>query len=73
MAREAATRTVMRSPGGRFAIALARDVQPGNWLPAGNAGQLTLVLTVEEPYATGPTPDEAGSVPLPQIRKVVCR
>ena len=64
--------TVMRSPGGRFTITLARSVRPGNWLPTGNAGRLTLVLNVEEPHASGPAPDDAGAVPLPQIRRITC-
>lgn len=65
--------TVMRIPGGSFAISVARDVQPGNWLPAGNAGRLTLMLTIEEPYVTGPAADTGAGVPLPSIRRVTCR
>lgn len=64
--------SVMRNPGGRFVIALARNARPGNWLPTGNAGRLTLVLTVEEPVLAGTSPDDAANVPLPRIRRVTC-
>lgn len=65
--------TVMRSPGGSFAITLARDVRPGNWLPAGSAGRLTLMLSLEEPQGSGAAPDEAGEAALPRIRRTACR
>jgi hypothetical protein len=62
------TATVVRNPDGAFAVNLARDARPGNWLPTGNAGRLTLVLTLIEPGAG------AGADPgMPRIRKVGCR
>lgn len=65
--------TVMRSPGGRFAITLAPEVRPGNWLPTGQSGgRITLALRVEEPQVAGSTPDERGTVPLPGIKRVGC-
>lgn len=61
--------TAMRAPGGGLSIRLARNARPGNWLPTGGAGRLTLVLTVETPQGTadtGPPPQ------LPRIRRVAC-
>lgn len=58
--------TTMRSSGGRIRIRLARNARPGNWLPTGGAGRLTLLLQVED--ATG----TATAQPLPAIRRVSC-
>lgn len=58
--------TVMRSPDGSFLVTLARDARPGNWLPTGAAGRLTLVLTLIE------AGDVVGTG-LPEIRRVACR
>jgi hypothetical protein len=65
--------TLMRAPGGRFSITLARNARPGNWLPTGDAGRLTLVLNFEEPQVSGPGQDEAGGQGLPRIRRLACR
>lgn len=64
--------TVMRNPGGRFTITLARSVRPGNWLPTGNAGRLTLVLNVEEPRTASGTGEDAAALALPQIKRTGC-
>ena len=58
--------TVMRNPDGSFVVTLARDARPGNWLPTGAAGRLTLVLTLIEAGVVGHTG-------LPEIRRVACR
>lgn len=64
--------TAIRAPSGRVAIHLARSARPGNWLPTGGAGRLTLVLQIEDPHeATAGTADEP-QVQLPVIRKVAC-
>ena len=63
--------TLLRSPGGRFSIALARSARPGNWLPTGGAGRVSLVLTVEEQRDGGP-PSMQAWLP-PAIRRVSCR
>ncbi len=68
--------TAMRAPSGRVAIHLARSARPGNWLPTGGAGSLTLVLQVEDPHdattgGTGDTDDEP-IVQLPAVRRVGC-
>ncbi|MDX2308480.1 MAG: DUF1214 domain-containing protein [Hyphomicrobium sp.] len=61
-------------PNGRFSIALARSANPGNWLPTGGAGRLSVVLTrMSWAVATG-TGDEQSSGPdLPKIVRKACR
>ena len=63
--------TVMRPGGNRLDIALSRSARPGNWLPTGGAGRLTLLFTLEEPRASGP--DRSQPKPLPPIRRIACR
>lgn len=60
--------TLMRTPGGRFGVTLARNARPGNWLPTGGAGRLTLQLRIEEARGA----DKADPV-LPVIRRLACR
>jgi hypothetical protein len=64
--------TIARSADGSFLITLSRDARPGNWLPTGGAGRLSLVMTLLE---GGGALDEAGAAgrSLPDIRKVACR
>lgn len=64
--------TLLRAPGGRFSIALARSARPGNWLPTGGAGRVSLLLTVEE-QREGSLPASAASWTPPAIRRVSCR
>ena len=64
--------TLLRTPGGRFSIALARSARPGNWLPTGGAGRISLVLTVEE-QRDGGTPANAPVWTPPAIRRAACR
>jgi hypothetical protein len=70
--------TLLKSPGGRLSIALARSARSGNWLPTGGAGRISLVLTIEESTATlvqSGNPDDAGAGTWqpPGIRRVNCR
>jgi len=58
--------TVLRSFGGRFQIALARSARPGNWLPTGGAGRISLVLALEGR-------DPSVEWQPPSIRRVACR
>jgi hypothetical protein len=58
--------TLLRSPGGRLQIALARSARPGNWLPTAGAGRFSLLLTVEGQ-------DPSISWRPPTIRRVKCR
>ena len=64
--------TVMRAPSGRVAIHLARSARPGNWLPTGGAGSLTLVLQVEDPHETSAGGLDEPPVQLPSIRRIGC-
>ena len=64
--------TLMRGPGRRLDVVLARNARPGNWLPTGGAGRLALHLTVEEPRPASAGPD-AARAPMPAIRRVACR
>lgn len=57
------------NPDGSFFLVLARDARPGNWLPVGGAGRLTLLLTMIEPK---PTVGDAVHT-LPSIRRIGCR
>ena len=43
------SQTIAANPDGSFFIVLAREARPGNWLPVGGAGRLTLMLTMIEP------------------------
>lgn len=63
--------TIMRAPAGGIDIRLARSARPGNWLPTGGGGKITLLLTVDEPRATGA--DEQRAIQLPAIRRLSCR
>ncbi len=64
--------TAMRTPSGRVTIHLARSARPGNWLPTGGAGRLTLVLQAADSQdATAPGSDDTR-IQLPEIRRVSC-
>lgn len=60
--------TLMRTPGGRFGVTLARNARPGNWLPTGGAGRLALQFRIEEPKGASATDPM-----LPTIRRIACR
>ncbi len=62
--------TLLRSPGGRLGVSLARTARPGNWLPTTGAGRISLVMTLEGDGTTAPAQD--GWQP-PTIRRVSCR
>ncbi len=65
--------TVAVRPDGSFIASLGRDARPGNWLPTGGAGSLTLVLTTLDPGT--PLLDDANGtqLSLPEIRRLKCR
>ena len=63
------SQSLASNPDGSFFIVLARDARPGNWLPVGGAGRLTLLLTILEPK---PGAAEARRA-LPTIRRIGCR
>ena len=64
--------TALRAPSGRIVIHLARSARPGNWLPTGGAGSLTLVLQVEDPHETSAGGLDEPPVQLPSIRRIGC-
>lgn len=64
--------TVAVGPDNTFTVTLARDARPGNWLPTGGGGRLTLVLAVVE-GATSIVDGEAADITLPSIKRVACR
>jgi hypothetical protein len=59
-------------PDGTFAVTLAREASPGNWLPTGGAGRLALMFTTFDATIPmlGKTEERRE---LPVIRKVECR
>jgi hypothetical protein len=65
--------TVMREPDGRAVITLARDARPGNWLPLGGAGRITVLLTVQDTRWAAAAEDGTTAKPLPEIQRIACR
>jgi hypothetical protein len=63
------SQTIASNPDGSFFVVLAREARPGNWLPVGGAGRLSLVLTLVEPK---PSVAESA-LQLPNIRRIACR
>lgn len=68
------SQTIALNPDGSFFVVLAREARPGNWLPVGGAGRLTLQFTVLEPrsVALGDGTGEKTRT-LPAIRRISCR
>lgn len=66
--------TIALKPNGDYAITLARDARPGNWLPTGGAGRLALVLTIVDlGLASSEKDREEEKNPIPSIEQVNCR
>lgn len=66
--------TIALQPDGGFVVTLARDARPGNWLPTGGAGRLTLVLSVVDLGLGSSEKDrEEEKNPIPSIEQVACR
>ena len=63
------SQSIAYNPDGSFFIVLARDARPGNWLPVGGAGRLSLLLTVIEPRTSA----AEARRQLPAIRRIGCR
>jgi len=63
------SQTIAANPDGSFFIVLAREARPGNWLPVGGAGRITLLITMIEPK---PSVVESAQQ-LPSIRRIGCR
>lgn len=68
------SQTIALNPDGSFFVVLAREARPGNWLPVGGAGRLTLVFTVLEPRNVSVGDGAADKTRLlPAIRRISCR
>lgn len=70
------SQTLAPNADGSFYIVLARDARPGNWLPVGGAGRLTLQLTLLQPHIAQLAVDpsaETRRLALPVIRRIACR
>lgn len=66
--------TIALKPSGEYVVTLARDARPGNWLPTGGAGRLTLVLSVLDLGLGSSERDrEEERSPIPTIEQVTCR
>lgn len=66
--------TIALKPGGDYAVTLARDARPGNWLPTGGAGRLALVLTIVDLGLGSSEKDrEEEKNPIPTIDQAACR
>lgn len=65
--------TMLRTPGRRFSLALARSARPGNWLPTGGAGRISLMFTVEEMREVDSDPAKGRPWSPPEIKRVSCR
>ncbi len=68
--------TLMRGSATGLNVRLARHARPGNWLPTGGAGRISLLLTLDEPRkVTMQATNTQIDVPqeLPVIRRLTCR
>lgn len=67
--------TAALSPDGRFVASLSRSASPGNWLPTGGAGRLTIVFTlIDMSLATGTGEEEINMTDrVPAIAQRACR
>lgn len=61
-------------PDGTQRITLAPEARPGYWLPAGDVGDLTLVLRIIKPVAVKRSEDDTrvDASNLPRIRRLKC-
>jgi hypothetical protein len=65
--------TIVRESDGKAAVIMARDARPGNWLPIGGAGNVTLALSIQDPrWAQQSLDDAQAQKVLPVIRKIAC-
>jgi hypothetical protein len=64
------SREVVRDADGDFAIIASPTVQPGNWLPVGNAKLFDLVFRLyDTPLATG---SQLATLTMPTIKRAHC-
>ena len=67
------SQTIARAADGSFVITLSRDARPGNWLPTGGAGRLSLLLTLLDMRTALAEDGQGAGMPLPTIRRLACR
>ncbi len=65
--------TLLRSPGNRMQIAIARSARPGNWLPTAGAGRFSLMLTAEDLESAEVGQKWPWTWRPPEIKRVGCR
>lgn len=66
--------TIALRPNGSYAVTLARDARPGNWLPTAGAGRLALMLSIVDlGLASSEKDREEEENPIPTIEQVDCR
>ena len=63
---------ILRSAKGEFVIAVAADVQPGNWLPIGRQGPFLLVLRLYD-SPLGATAGAIDRSTAPRVSRVGCK
>ncbi|PTW57674.1 hypothetical protein C8N35_110153 [Breoghania corrubedonensis] len=64
------SRDIVRKPDGDFEITVAAQARPGNWLPVGTSGPLTLVLRLyDTPLTTG---SGLAEIAMPEIFRGQC-
>lgn len=64
--------TIAIKPNGSYVTILSRDATPGNWIPIGGAGRLTLVLTVIDLDTRTVTQDGEIEGMVPTITRQGC-
>jgi hypothetical protein len=67
------SQSIALRPDGTFAVTLAREASPGNWLPTGGAGRLALMFTTFDAATPMLGKTDEAPKPLPLIRRVQCR
>lgn len=66
------TDTIALKPDGTFLATLARDAQPGNWLPVGGAGRLAISFSVVDLGVRAVAREGEIEELLPVIRRTKC-
>jgi hypothetical protein len=62
---------ISRAANGDFTIAVAADVQPGNWLPIGRQGPFALALRLYD-SPLGTTADAIDKSTAPRVTRIGC-
>ena len=65
------SREILRREDGSFAIAVASEVRPGNWLPVAPVERIKLVFRLYDTPLTGSA--RPPGVTMPEIRRIACR